>query len=164
MRSILIPLLATALFIVILGVFGGKLGNGHIINPLAGEPKEDISIGTVPLKVSVANDEQERKEGLSGKSSLPEDEGLLFVFDQKDVFPSFWMREMLIPIDIIWINDGKVTKIDKNLVPPEKNTQDSSLKLYYPNKPIDYVLEVNAGFADKNGVEIGTEVGLPDGI
>jgi len=164
MRSILIPLLATALFIVVLGVFGGKLGNGHILNPLAGEPKEDILVGTVPLKVTLANDEQERKEGLSGKSSLPEDEGLLFVFNQKDVFPSFWMKEMLIPIDIVWINDGKVANIDKNLQPPAKETSASSLKLYYPNKPIDYVLEVNAGFADKNGVEIGTEVTLPDGI
>jgi len=164
MRSILIPLLATALFIVVLGIFGGKLGNGHILNPLAEEPKKDITVGTTPLKVGIADDEAERKEGLSGKSSLPEAEGLLFDFGQKDIYPSFWMRGMLIPIDIIWINDGKVVKIDKNLQPPAKETSDSSLKLYYPDKPIDYVLEVNAGFADKNGVEIGTEVGLPDGI
>ena len=155
MRSILIPLLATALFIVVLGIFGGKLGNGQILNPLAGEPKKDITVGPVALKVSVANDEAERKEGLSGKTSLPEAEGLLFDFGQKDIFPSFWMRGMLIPIDIIWINDGKITKIDKNLAPPEKDTPDSSLELYYPDKPIDYVLEVNAGFSDKNSLKEG---------
>ena len=158
MRSILIPLLATALFIVVLGIFGGKLGNGHILNPLAGEPKKDITVGPVTLKVSVANDEAERKEGLSGKSSLPEAEGLLFDFGQKDIFPSFWMRGMLIPIDIIWINDGKIAKIDKNLAPPEKDTPDSSLELYYPDKPIDYVLEVNAGFSDKNSLKVGNSV------
>ena len=155
MRSILIPLLATALFIVVLGIFGGKLGNGQILNPLAEEPKKDITVGSVPLKVGVANDEAERKEGLSGKSSLPEAEGLLFDFGQKDIFPSFWMRGMLIPIDIIWINDGKIAKIDKNLTPPEKDTPDSSLKLYFPDKPIDYVLEVNAGFSDKNSLKVG---------
>jgi len=158
MRSILIPLLATALFIVVLGIFGGKLGNGQILNPLAEEPKKDITVGSVPLKVGVANDEAERKEGLSGKSSLPEAEGLLFDFGQKDIFPSFWMRGMLIPIDIIWINDGKIAKIDKNLTPPEKDTPDSSLKLYYPDKPIDYVLEVNAGFSDKNSLKEGDSV------
>jgi len=158
MRSILIPLLATALFIVVLGIFGGKLGNGQILNPLAEEPKKDITVGSVPLKVGVANDEAERKEGLSGKSSLPEAEGLLFDFGQKDIFPSFWMRGMLIPIDIIWINDGKIAKIDKNLTPPEKDTPDSSLKLYYPDKPVDYVLEVNAGFSDKNSLKVGDSV------
>ena len=158
MRSILIPLLATALFIVVLGIFGGKLGNGQILNPLAGEPKKDIIVGSVPLKVSVANDEAERKEGLSGKTSLPEAEGLLFDFGQKDIFPSFWMRGMLIPIDIIWINDGKIAKIDKTLTPPEKDTPDSSLKLYYPDKPVDYVLEVNAGFSDKNSLKVGNSV------
>lgn len=158
MRSILLPLLATALFIVILGVFGGKLGNGRILNPLAGEPKKDISVGTVPLKVSVANDEGERRDGLSGKAALAEEEGMLFDFGQKDIFPSFWMKGMLIPIDIIWINDGEITKIDKNLAPPQKEAPDSSLERYYPDKPVDYVLEVNAGFSDKNNLQVGDTV------
>ena len=158
MRSILLPLLGTALFIVLLGVFGAKLGNGHIINPLAEEPKKDIRVGNTSLKATLANDEEERKTGLSGKSTLAEDEGLLFVFDKMDVYPSFWMKDMLIPIDIIWINDGKVTKIDKNLTPPAKDSLDSELKLYYPEKPIDYVLEVNAGFSDKSGLKVGDSV------
>jgi len=115
MRGILFPLLGTALFIALLGVFGAKLGNGRIVNPLAEEPKKDITVGTIPLKVSLADDELERKEGLSGKSSLPEGEGMLFSFDRQNIYPSFWMREMLIPIDIIWIEGGKVTKIDKNI-------------------------------------------------
>lgn len=158
MRSILLPLLGTALFIALLGVFGAKLGNGHIINPLAEEPKKDITVGDSSLKVTLANDEEERKMGLSGKSTLPEGEGMLFVFDKQDFFPSFWMKDMLISIDIIWINDGKVTKIDKNLAPPSKDTPDSELNLYYPAKPIDYVLEVNAGFSDKNNIKAGDSV------
>ena len=158
MRGILFPLLGTALFIALLGVFGAKLGNGRIVNPLAEEPKKDITVGTIPLKVSLADDELERKEGLSGKSSLPEGEGMLFSFDRQNIYPSFWMREMLIPIDIIWIEGGKVTKIDKNIAPPEKDTPESELKLYYPDKPIDYVLEVNAGFSDTNDIKIGDSV------
>ncbi len=158
MRSIFLPLFATALFIVVLGIFGGKLGKSHFLNPLAEEPKKDISVGSTALKVILADEESERKQGLSGKSSLPEEEGILFVFDQKDTFPAFWMREMLIPIDIIWINDGAIAKIDKNLTPPEKDTPDSALQLYYPDKPIDYVLEVNAGFSDKNSLKVGDSV------
>ena len=158
MRGILFPLLGTALFIALLGVFGAKLGNGRIVNPLAEEPKKDITVGTIPLKVSLADDELERKEGLSGKSSLPEGEGMLFSFDRQNIYPSFWMREMLIPIDIIWIEGGKVVKVDKNIAPPEKDTPESELKLYYPDKPIDYVLEVNAGFSDTNDIKIGDSV------
>lgn len=158
MKSILIPLLGTALFITLLGVFGGKLGNGRILNPLAEEPKKEISVGTVPLKVIVADEEAERKEGLSGRTTLAEGEGMLFDFGQKDVFPSFWMREMLIPIDIIWIEGGKIAKIDKNLTPPDKDAVESSLQLYYPEKPIDYVLEVNGGFSDKNNLKTGDAV------
>ena len=67
---------------------------------------------------------------------------------------------MLISIDIIWINDGTVAKIDKNIEPPAPGTVDSQLKLYRPDTPIDYVLEVNAGFSDKNSIGIGDSVDL----
>jgi hypothetical protein len=164
MKSILLPLFATALIITVLGAFGAKLGKGHIVNPLAEEPKIDILVKGISLKVKVADEEQERMQGLSDTSSLPEGEGMLFDFEKKDIYPSFWMKDMRIAIDIIWINDGKVTKIDRNIPAPDGKTPQEELKLYYPEKPIDYVLEVNAGFSDKNGVEVGSEVGLPDGI
>ena len=103
--------------------------------------------------------EEERKIGLSRRKKLEEDGGMLFIFESENVFPSFWMKDMLIAIDIIWINDGEVVKIDKNVEPePGKNT--AELTLYYPDKPIDYVLEVVSGFSDKNGVNIGDKFSL----
>jgi uncharacterized membrane protein (UPF0127 family) len=108
--------------------------------------------------VTVVQTESERKKGLAGKLSLAQNEGMLFVFDQKNVYPSFWMKDTLIPLDIIWIKGNKITKIEKNVQPPAPGTLDSQLKLYYPDKPIDYVLEVNAGFSDLNNVKVGDSV------
>ena len=86
---------------------------------------------------------------------------MLFTFDPQNVTPGFWMKEMLIPIDIIWIEGGHVVKIDKNVEAPKENTPDSELKIYTPDTPIDYVLEVNAGFSDKNSIKVTDTVILP---
>ena len=159
MKSILLPLLAVAAFIALVGLFTQRVSRGNFILTSA-PPKSEIKVGSTTVLAATADSEEERKEGLSGQSSLPENEGMLFVFDQKDIFPSFWMRDMLIPVDILWINDDKLVKIDKNVQPPQKDTPDASLPLYRPDKPIDYVLEVNAGFSDKNGLKEGDGVEL----
>ena len=62
---------------------------------------------------------------------------------------------MLIPLDIIWIGNGKIVKIDENVPAPVAGTSDSKLLNYSPGSPIDYVLEVNAGFSDKNNFKVG---------
>lgn len=140
-KQLVLPFLGVAAFIAVVGLMmQGKinLAGGNI-----------VKIGNVELKVKIADSPQERSKGLSGISSLPENEGVFFVFAEKDTTPSFWMKDMLIPLDIIWINDGKIVKIDKNVPISDPN------KLYSPSQPIDYVLEVNAGFSDKNGLEVG---------
>jgi len=151
MKQILFPLLATIAFIAAIGIFVGKAKS----TPLS--PRKEIKIGTLKIQIEIADTPEERKKGLSGVKSLPENEGMLFVFGEQNLLPSFWMKEMLIPIDIIWINDGKVAKIHKNVQPEPEGTK---LTLYYPDGPIDYVLEVNAGFSDKNTVKNGDSVDL----
>ena len=81
---------------------------------------------------------------------------MVFVFD-KDSKPVFWMKDTLIPLDMIWINDGKVVGIEKN-VQIEKGKKDNELKKYYAPSKVDYVLEVNAGFCDKNNIKAGSSV------
>jgi len=154
MKNILILLTGVIIFIILVGLLTQRLQN---INS-----RKEISVGNTKIKVDVADTEEKRKLGLSGKTTLGENEGVLFVFGQKDVYPSFWMREMRIPIDIIWVNDGIVAKIDKDISAPGEGTPDSALQLYHPDKPIDYVLEVNAGFSDKNGLKVGDKVDLLD--
>jgi len=122
--------------------------------------KKSIKIGEIELIVEIADEEAERAQGLSGRKSLAENEGMLFVFGGKDVKPAFWMKDMLMPIDIIWINDRKVAQIDKDIQPPDEGTPDRSLPLIIPDGLIDYVLEVSAGFSDKNKLENGVSIDL----
>lgn len=65
---------------------------------------------------------------------------------------------MLIPIDIIWIKDNKVAGIEHNLQAPPPGTSDSSLTLYNSPEPVDYVLEVNADWANQNNIKVGDVV------
>ncbi|MEK7111720.1 MAG: DUF192 domain-containing protein, partial [Patescibacteria group bacterium] len=150
MKKVVLLLAGTAIFIIAIGLLTQKVRT---------QEKKEIKIDNQTLKVEIADSEEERKIGLSGRKKLEEDGGMLFIFESENVFPSFWMKDMLIAIDIIWINDGEVVKIDKNVEPePGKNT--TELTLYYPDKPIDYVLEVVSGFSDKNGVNIGDKFSL----
>jgi uncharacterized membrane protein (UPF0127 family) len=122
-------------------------------------PKQ-ISVGQNQLGVYIANTDTTRQKGLGGIDSLPESEGMLFVFDSKNTSQVFWMKDMRFALDIIWIKDNRVIQIDKKVPAPQPNTPDSALRLYTPNTPIDYVLEVNAGYSDSHGIKIGDSVNL----
>ena len=117
-------------------------------------------MGDAPLRVSLAKTDQEITKGLSETAHLDENEGMLFVFQQKNQNRIFWMKDMLISIDIIWIKDMKVVQIDKSVPAPAVGTPNASLKLYPSNQAIDYALEVNAGFSDKNKITVGSLVDL----
>ncbi len=114
------------------------------------------TIAGVKVNLEMAITPAEKAQGLSNRKSLPEDTGMLFVFDNKAT-PGFWMIDMHFPIDIIWILNDKVIGIAKN-AQPELGKRPMDLKRYYPPEAINYVLEVNAGFTDKNGIEVGDSV------
>lgn len=161
-KQIFLPLIAVVAFIALVGIFVQK--SSSLTIPGFGTPQpttsayKSFSIGSTKIQVQLADTADKRSKGLSGTSKLDVDSGMLFVFDSKNVSPSFWMKDMLIPIDIIWISDGKIIKIDKNVPVPAKNTPDTKLKTYSAGKPIDYVLEVNAGFSDQNKIKVGDSV------
>lgn len=123
-------------------------------------PSKIVKIDGREIKVTLADTNEKRSKGLSGIEKLNEDSGMLFVFDSKDIYPSFWMKGMLIPIDIIWINDGVIVKIDENVAPPNKEIPEAKLPLYKSKSPIDYVLEVGAGVSSKMNFKVGSRVDL----
>lgn len=93
--------------------------------------------------VEIARSQQERSQGLMNKDYLAESRGMLFIFDKEDIY-SFWMKNVLIPLDIVWINqDKEVVYVYKNAQPCTEECE--SIK---PDKKARYVLEVNAGQAD----------------
>lgn len=162
-KQLLLPLSGVAIFIVLVGLFTqnpGKLGLGKYF-PMVAVQQKTMNVGSKSIQVEVVNTESAREKGLSGRSSLAENTGMLFVFETKPVTPTFWMKDMLIPIDIIWIADNKIVKIDKNIPTPPKNTSDDKLDKIRANQPVNYVLEVNGGFSDQNNIKVGDSVILP---
>lgn len=115
-----------------------------------------VTINNKKINIEVADDPIEKAQGLSGKKSLDEGAGMLFVWESK-VKPGFWMPDMNFAIDIIWISDNKIVSIDKNVL-PEPGVSLNKLKKYYPSEPVNFVLEVNAGFSDKQNLKIGDTV------
>ena len=126
-----------------------------ISQPLKNFKIEDVKfvkISGQDIKVELALTEVKQTQGLSGRLSLKEDEGMLFVFERPGNYP-FWMKDMNFPIDIIWLNDDmRVVYIKKNARPeffPEN---------YGPTENAKYVLEIVSGFADKNNLRVGDRV------
>jgi hypothetical protein len=112
-----------------------------------------VTVNSLNVKVELADTDILRYQGLSNHPKLCEFCGMLFIFPDKQV-RTFVMRDMLFPLDIIFINDNKVVKIESNLE-PEGNQY---LTPYSSDVPADFVLEVNSGFTDKYSIEIGQEI------
>lgn len=111
----------------------------------------DLRLGNAKIKVELAQSQGERGQGLGDRNSLPQNQGMLFIFETSDVYP-FWMRDMKFPLDIIWLNeDYKVVYIEKNIKP------ESYPKTFQPLSPAKYVLEVNAGWANANNIKMDSE-------
>ncbi len=111
-----------------------------------------VEINNQTFDCFVAKSNWEKYQGLSDRRKLEAKQGMIFVFQQET--PEFVMRNMKFPLDIIFINQGKITKIYKNLKPegPQPQTR-------YPATGVtDYVLEINAGLSDKYNFKINDEV------
>ena len=110
-----------------------------------------------PLAAELALNAEEQSKGLSNRASLPEDEAMLFVFEKERKL-TFWMKEMLIPVDIIWIRNLKIVDIAENIPPPDKETDDANLPIYSPPDLADMALEVNANWSKNNKISQGDGV------
>ena len=111
-----------------------------------------LSFGNNVVLVEVANTLELKKQGLSGRDSIDDKKGMLFVFDRPET-PSFWMKDMKFPIDIIFFDKDWNTVDIKENFPPE-----SYPETYTSKEKSKYVVEVNAGFASRNNWQIGNQV------
>lgn len=114
--------------------------------------KSRVVLGGKVFSVDVADTYFTLKKGLSERKSISKNEGMLFVFEKKDK-QSFWMKDMFFSIDIIWVDENYViTHIEKSVSP------DTYPKVFSPEAPSLYVLEVSAGQADLLGIKVGDTV------
>ena len=116
--------------------------------------QNQISINGNTINIELATTPLERTKGLMFRENLQG--GMLFIFEEEDTH-SFWMKNTLIPLDIIWLNKNKeVVFIKKNAQPcKEKYCQSIT-----PTKKAKYVLELNAFESDKLDIKVGNKIDL----
>jgi uncharacterized membrane protein (UPF0127 family) len=126
-----------------------------------------VIINGMAITVDLAATNDEIKKGLSGRASLDEGHGMLFLFSKPAVY-RFWMLNMRFPIDIIWIHRGEVVSICPSVQPtfdaivPFRSSfigwlfRQRRPIFYSPDKPAQYVLEVNAGFSAEHNIVPGS--------
>lgn len=116
--------------------------------------KPSVSFDDVDVEVELAQTTQERVQGLSGREKLASGQGMLFIFDEPDIY-AFHMKDMNFAIDIIWMDeDRRVVDITHSLSP------DTFPERFRPSSPAQYVLEVPAGFSQDNGIKVGDKAQL----
>ena len=105
----------------------------------------------INLLLEVAITIDEKTIGLSSKTKLPVNYGMVFVLRPKERV-DLWMKNTFIPLDLIFIDEGDVVNIVKNTVPNQTHT------MYDSEVEVSEVIEVNAGFTEQNGIKIGDRV------
>ena len=139
----------------------------YIINALMATSSDDLSVVTSlfpqlkttnlvaskgSVKAFIADTEETRQQGLSDIKSLPNDSGMLFVFNNPGKY-GFWMKDMNFPLDLIWIDGNRtIAGVTKNVLPS------SYPFVFMPPREISYVLEMDAGSVASFGLTTGTKV------
>lgn len=115
-----------------------------------------VSINDQSFVVALANTDNTRAMGLMYVEQMANDEGMLFIFPDTQR-RAFWMKNTLIPLDILYFDQNrKLVSISEN-TPPCKNTT-TRCPNYPSAKPAKYVLEINAGLSQKHGFKVGDEL------
>lgn len=140
-------LIIILILIIIIFLFFSKFNSSQ------SDLEPSVTINGEVIKVELADTMPKQTQGLSGRNYMAGNEGMLFVFNDKQI-RNFWMKNMNFPIDIIWVEDDNIVKIDKNLpIAGEQPTVS-----YNSGQPVNYVLEVNAGYSDKNKIKAGDTI------
>jgi uncharacterized membrane protein (UPF0127 family) len=131
-----------------LGLLGCACAGRHTL------PTTTLVIGEQRIRVEVADDMDERAQGLMFRDSMGADHGMLFVYP--DVRPrSFWMENTTIPLSIAFIDDGGTVFRIRDMRPLDRDHTNSGL-------PARYALEMNRGWFGEHGITEGAAVkGLP---
>jgi len=121
----------------------------------ASKETKKVCFGSRCFKVELARTRKEQERGLMFRKELAEDGGMLFVFEEEGIYP-FWMKNTLIPLDIIWLDKkGRVVFVSRDTQPCEKEKPCVAI---FPPKQAKFVLEIKGGMAANIGLEVGEEM------
>lgn len=136
-------------FLIVLVIFAGVIFFQFAKGPA---PTGKVTVKERTFNVFIQRTPEELQKGLSGRNSLGNDQGMLFLFEQPGDL-TFWMKDMKFPIDIIFINGNRIVSISENAQPPK--SPEETLPLYKATAPADKVLEINAGLSKEYGLKPG---------
>lgn len=112
----------------------------------------DIKINSEVIKAEEAKTSAQRAKGLGGRNCINTNQGMLFEFEQTGYYP-FWMKDMRFAIDMVWLDKNhKVVTVKPNIEPA------SYPQTFVNDSPAQYVLELQAGRADKISIKPGTQI------
>ncbi|OGH11700.1 MAG: hypothetical protein A3B38_03355 [Candidatus Levybacteria bacterium RIFCSPLOWO2_01_FULL_36_13] len=117
--------------------------------------KSYVFIDTIRFKAEFAETQKSKEIGLSKYKSIDNDFALVFPFE-KNTKPVFWMKDMLFPIDIIFVKDYKIIQIYSNVPNPTDNN--GQLPLYTPKNEANIVIEINSGLSKKYNFKEGDQI------
>ena len=113
------------------------------------------------LRLQVARTQEQHERGLMSVTHLPPHTGMLFVFEM-DGPVAFWMKDTLIPLDMVFVAaDGRVRKVYRNVPVVSPSLPDAQIPIEAGNA--QYVIELPAGEAQKDGLAAGTHLAIPAG-
>ncbi len=146
-------------WIILCVAFGSLTGcenqTARTVGYRPGMHKVEVGSARVPVWCQLAADSTRRQNGLMHRDSMPDDEGMLFVFPAASV-QGFWMKNCKISLDIAYIDDaGVITDILKMDAPTPGQVL---FPRYKSSQPVRYVLETNVGWFARNGIEVGDRV------
>lgn len=121
----------------------------------------DMTIGSKSYRLAIADTPQSQAYGLMNRTSMPEDRGMIFVFPDEQE-RGFYMKNTLIPLDLIYLNAaGRVVKILP--MQPQEKDEKGELRTFYSEAPMRYAIELNLGQAKAAGVKVGDTLDIPAG-
>ncbi len=122
-----------------------------------------VAINSKTINVDISDTECKRVLGLSGRATLADGTGMIFIFDVPGYYP-FWMQDMNFSLDMVWISaDFQIVGIAKNVNPSTFNAQNPQQSQTFGGQYLaQYVLELPAGFSDKNNLEVGNKISFSE--
>lgn len=149
----------TKIVILVLGAVVGLLMVWTFLGGTGGKDarySNRIKAGDKEVMVEIADSNEKRAQGLSGRESLGENQGMLFVFPDA-MRRSFWMKDMHFPLDILFIRNGEISEIARKVPAPGEGEDGTDITLI-SNHPASAVLEVNSGWAERHDIQVGDKV------
>ena len=140
--------LSAGLLLAVLAGLAGQAAGQEVSEH--GNPWVRVTVGKVAVQAEAVRTPERLYLGLSYRTQLPEGRGMLFFMPDQEV-QTFCMRGIRLPLDLIWISAGRVAGITRNVPPTFPGELTSPA-------PVDMVLEVPGGFADRHGIKAGDPV------